>query len=209
MYGNPIKGGRVYGYEAFSGEGLPQVQDVSDYQSSITGSDGFFSLVLSPGRYVFIARKRYLSEQIGAPVIPDDYSSDPTIPIQVKAGEGKLDFTLYSLKGASGFALSSHFNFKWALYGKLVNKEGLPLRGFVVAANRRKKITRKPDYISFPVDMSGNFFLPLNGKPPFFVEIRRKIMGEAIPFLSGEEQIEFTFNAENSYRAVRLTVDVE
>jgi len=188
---------------------MPQIQGISDYQSSMSGANGRFALVVAPGTYVFVARKRRDTTRLGGQITPEDMSSAPSLPVKFNENDRmKRDFTIYHLENmGEGFALSSHFNLKMGVYGKLVNKSGLPLQGFVVVGSKRKKISRKPDFASFSTDSEGKYFLPLSEKKDvFYIEVRKTVMGKSVTLSSGKKSLKLIFSGKETYKKVRLTL---
>lgn len=209
VHGRPVEGARLEGYELYLGEDMLHVQGISDYQSSMSSANGRFVLVVAPGTYVFVARKRKDATRIGGQITPEDMSSDPSFPVTFAENDRvKKDFVLHHLEGmGEGFALSSHFNLKLGVSGTLVGRQGVPLSGFIVVGNTRKKISRKPDFTSFPSNNKGEFFLPLAEKRSvFYIEVRKTVMGEPLTLSSGSKSLKVTFSGEETYKKVRLTL---
>jgi hypothetical protein len=206
---SPVAGAQVYAYELIevgekaeeeaeiedvikgeleaesTGERQPyydQFRGPADYVSGPTDRQGCYILNLPPGRYCLVARKRSAGKPDVGPLTPEDYSSWVSQPIEVGRQRAvRLDLTVRKLVGDLLFSAQytirvSNTQFK----GKITDETGEPLAGLLVVANRRQKISRKPDYASLPSGKDGSFILYLPGGGTYYLGLKRELLGKPL-----------------------------
>jgi hypothetical protein len=174
-----------------------QFRRPADYVSGPTDTKGRYLLNLPPGHYSLVARKRAAGQPDVGPLTPEDQSSLVSQPIEI-TGKNKvrLDLRLKNLAGDIFF--SSQYAVRvsnTALKGKITDTAGQPLAGMLVSANRRPKISRRPDYISLPSEKDGSFILYLPGGGIYYLALKEEPLGDYLPC---QIESEFVNPADNT-----------
>ncbi len=160
-----------------------QFRGPADYISALTDAEGRYGLRLPAGNYCLVARKRAAGEPDVGPLTPEDYSSLVSPPIEIADKQTvKLDLRLKKIAGDVLFSSQYTIRASNTLFeGKIMDEAGQPLAGLLVVANRRPKIGRKPDYISFASEPDGSFTIYLPRGGIYYLRLKATVLGEYLP----------------------------
>jgi hypothetical protein len=146
--------------------------------SEASGPEGDFSLVLPPGKYQLVLRKRVEGESIG-PVATGDYRSEVIGPITVRGGEEiARDIVAPRKIGESkGLPTLNKVPAKTGLTGTIVDSDGKPVQGARIQAYQHSQMSERPKYVSegSGVDGSYSLFFPEGGT--YYLAARNKFGG--------------------------------
>lgn len=162
-------------------EDYPEFHGPADFKSASSGENGEFSLVLSPGTYCFVARRRKNPEIAVGPLTPEDYSSLVSYPFIIESGDIlNLDFDLEYLNDEtinffSRFAIKTK---ETEIRGIISDRFGQPVSGLCITANKNLKVSAKPDYFSRASNEKGEFILNLPGTGVYYLSLRNKPFGD-------------------------------
>ncbi len=131
----------------------------ADFISARTGSSGRFSITVPAGKYWAVARMRQ-GEKYG-PLMPGDKHSGEPVEIELEAGEDyEEDFRVIDLRDAARMIKKTREDF-FKLEGRVLDRKGAPLKNIYIIANRKKEISKMPDYLSAWTDEEGRYSLYL------------------------------------------------
>jgi hypothetical protein len=146
--------------------------------SEASGPDGDFSLVLPPGKYVLVLRKRTEGASIG-PVATGDYRSETIGPITVRGGEEiTRDIVAPRKVGETkGLPTLNKVPAKTGITGTVVDSDGKPVQGARIQAYQHSQMSERPKYVSegSGVDGSYSLFFPEGGT--YYLAARNKFGG--------------------------------
>ena len=146
--------------------------------SEASGQDGDFSLVLPPGKYLLVLRKRVEGETIG-PVNTGDYRSEIVGPITVRGGEEVVKDIVAPRKvgETKGLPTLNKIPAKTGINGKIVDSDGKPVQGARIQAYQHSQMSERPKYVSegSGVDGSYSLFFPEGGT--YYLAARNKFGG--------------------------------
>jgi hypothetical protein len=146
--------------------------------SEASGPEGDFSLVLPPGKYQLVLRKRAEGESVG-PVATGDYRSEIIGPITVRAGETiTRDIIAPRKVGESkGMPTLNKVPAKTGISGTVRDSDGKPVQGARVQAYQHSQMSERPKYVSegSGVDGSYSLFFPEGGT--YYLAARNKFGG--------------------------------
>lgn len=148
-----VQGARVFVYDS------ADVRRSANFISAGSDKDGFYLLVLSPGRYWVVARLKK-TEDFG-PLMPGDKHSGEAAELEVAfRGEATMDFIVADLKDAIKAKVKTRER-PVKIGGRIVDRDGKPVTGAYAIAQSNEKITGIPDYMSAWVDDEGRYTLYL------------------------------------------------
>lgn len=151
--GRAVEGAMVFMYSS------PDVKRSADFISPRTGKDGLFHIVLTPGRYWVVARVKK-GEEFG-PLLPGDRHSGDPREVEIAAGrESEATFVVADIKDIIREGRKGRTG-PLRVSGRVLDKDGAPVRDVYVIANKKDRITGMPDYISAWVDSAGRYTLVL------------------------------------------------
>lgn len=146
--------------------------------SEASGPEGDFSLVLPPGKYQLVLRKRVEGESIG-PVATGDYRSEVVGPITVRGGEEIIrDFVAPRKVGETkSLPALNRIPAKTGIAGTVVDSDGKPVQGARIQAYQHSQMSERPKYVSegSGVDGSYSLFFPEGGT--YYLAARNKFGG--------------------------------
>jgi len=146
--------------------------------SEASGPEGDFSLVLPPGKYLLVLRKRTEGESIG-PVATGDYRSEIIGPITVRGGEQITREIVAQRKVGESKGLSDlkKIPAKTGITGTIVDSDGKPVQGARIQAYQHSQMSERPKYVSegSGVDGSYSMFFPEGGT--YYLAARNKFGG--------------------------------
>jgi len=146
--------------------------------SEASGPDGDFSLVLPPGKYQLVLRKRVEGESIG-PVATGDYRSEIIGPITVRGGEViARDIVAPRKVGETkGLAALNKIPAKTGITGTVRDSDGKPVQGARIQAYQHSQMSERPKYVSegSGVDGSYSLFFPEGGT--YYLAARNRFGG--------------------------------
>ena len=146
--------------------------------SEASGPEGDFSLVLPPGKYQLVLRKRVEGETIG-PVATGDYRSEVIGPITVRGGEViTRDIVAPPKVGETkGLPTLNRIPAKTGITGTIFDSDGKPVQGARIQAYQHSQMSERPKYVSegSGVDGSYSLFFPEGGT--FYLAARNKFGG--------------------------------
>ena len=146
--------------------------------SEASGPEGDFSLVLPPGKYQLVLRKRVEGESVG-PVATGDYRSEVIGPITVRGGEEiTRDIVAPRKVGETkGLPTLNKIPAKTGITGTIVDSDGKPVQGARIQAYQHAQMSERPKYVSegSGVDGSYSLFFPEGGT--YYLAARNKFGG--------------------------------
>lgn len=146
--------------------------------SEASGPEGDFSLVLPPGKYLLVLRKRAEGESIG-PVATGDYRSEVIGPITVRGGEQVVRDIVAPLKvgESKGLPALHKVPAKTGITGAVFDSDGKPVQGARIQAYQHAQMSERPKYVSegSGVDGSYSLFFPEGGT--YYLAARNKFGG--------------------------------
>lgn len=168
----PEAGGSITDYGAYRGP--------ADYKSSKTDESGHYRLVLPPGGYYLVARRRLLKGFDRGPLGPRDFSSLVSPEISLKDRQTLImGFKLIDLaRDPLFYRYYTSRTGSTIIKGFLKNPEGKPVKGIFITADRRRRIGRKPEFISDKTGADGVFILYLPGQGKYFLGAKKSVLGK-------------------------------
>jgi hypothetical protein len=146
--------------------------------SEASGPDGDFSLVLPPGKYQLVLRKRVEGESIG-PVATGDYRSEIIGPITVRGGEEIVRDIVAPRKvgETKGLPALHKVPAKTGITGRVFDSDGKPVQGARIQAYQHSQMSERPKYVSegSGVDGSYSLFFPEGGT--YYLAARNRFGG--------------------------------
>jgi hypothetical protein len=188
----PVEGVEIYIYNS------PDVKRPAEYLSSKTDKDGHFQIVLPTGKYWVVARLRK-GEKYG-PLMPGDKHSGDPVEIELTSNkEFEKDFIVADIREslrAKQKIREDYFKIK----GRILDKNGLPVKMVYAIANKSKVIIGKPipDYVSTWTDEEGYYTLYLP-KGKYYI-------GYAIKFPPGQKY--YFLNKEVFFDSDKSDLDI-
>ena len=150
----PVEGAEIFIYNS------PDVRRPADFMSTKTNKEGRFSVVLPVGKYWAIARLRTSEERYG-PLMPGDKSSGNPVEIDsTPQSEIENDFTVVDIKEVPRLQKKIREDYI-KINGRILDKNGSPVKMVYAIANKNRVITEIPDYISAWTDDEGHYTLYL------------------------------------------------
>jgi hypothetical protein len=151
--GKPIAGARVFAYDD------ADIRRPANFMSDPSDAQGAYRMVLSAGRYRFVARLKKGAEF--GPLLPGDKHSGDPVELDVAPGaESELNFTLADLKDARRVRAKSEER-PITISGRILNEQGKPLSRAYAIAHRGRTIENIPDFVSAWADAEGRYSLTL------------------------------------------------
>lgn len=161
--GEPLAGAYVNIYP----DTISNLLGPSQFISSPTDREGRYTVLVPPGTYYVVARKRITGQATG-PLAPGDfYSEHQRVVTQVVAGKlSVVDLAVTAMRAPMFFkkeVVERESNN--GIRGRLVDQAGLPVPGGFAMAYSDPEMKRLPDYASTLSDADGNFtiYLPAGG----------------------------------------------
>lgn len=173
------------------GDGATESKDYGDYRgpadfkSAKTGVAGKYQVVVPPGTYCLVARRRYDRKINQGPLNPQDFSSLVSEPIKVEPEKTiRLSLKLIdTLRDADFFDRYLIRTYRTGFSGRVLSSVGRPVSGVFVTANEGKtKISQRSDFISFPTDSEGSYTLYVYYEGVYHLGIKRRILGPYLAF---------------------------
>jgi hypothetical protein len=151
--GKAVKGAEIFIYNT------PDTRRPADFISSRTDVQGRFNMILPTGKYWAVARLRK-GEKYGPLMIGDKHSGEP-VEIELVANEEfDQDFIVVDIRESARLHKKTRQDFL-KLRGRIIDKEGKPLKNTYAIANRARELSEIPDYISAWTDDEGHYTLYL------------------------------------------------
>lgn len=185
----------------------------SQYISSPTSKDGFFTIDVPPGTYYVVARKRMTGEASG-PLAPGDfYSEHKRILVEVKSAKmARVDLEVVPMKAPMFFKKNLvERQTDTGIRGRLVDVEGKPVPGSFAIAYVDRDLKRLPDFASTLSDANGQFTIYLPEGGTFYLAARVHAWdmprtGELYGKLGGEDAAPLTVEKGSFVEDVTLTL---
>ncbi|MBI5142628.1 MAG: hypothetical protein HZA20_10660 [Nitrospirae bacterium] len=172
--GAPVADGYVYVYV----EGGDKTHGPAAFMSGASGLDGGYMVLLPPGEYFAVARKR-ASGATSGPIAKGDLVSGMAVKIAVNEGvEMKLDFTMRPFGGKMLFNSRAVRSGGSGVTGVVEDRNGKPVAGayaFAYAGGMKRKSS--PDFVSSWTDETGGFTLFLPAGSDYFIGARVRYPG--------------------------------
>ncbi len=181
----PVEGAEIYVYNS------PAVKRPADFISQRTNKNGDFRVILPAGKYWAVARLRS-GEKYG-PLMPGDKHSGEPVEIELAPDKeiGK-DFNVADMREVARLRKKTREDYI-KIKGRILDKNGSPVKMAYAIANKNKAIPEIPDYISAWTDEEGYYILYL---PPgeFYIGSATKFPPEA----SGKIYKELVLDADRT-----------
>ncbi len=168
--GKPLEGAYVNIYPSHA----PNLLGPSTYISSPTGKDGEYQIIVPPGSYYIVARKRASGMATGALSPGDYFSADARMLIEIKADKlAHVDLPMVYMSAPmffkqGGGAIATDYGVK----GRILDTEGKPQAGAFAIAYKDADIQRLPDFASTLTDEKGEFILYLPAGGEYYLAAR-------------------------------------
>lgn len=164
--GNTVEGAEIFVYGTFD------TRRPADFISARTDDEGRFQMNLPLNTYWVVARTRQ-GEKYG-PLMPGDRHSGEPVEIELDhAGEFIQDFSVMDIIDAARLMKKIREDY-FKISGRVVDREGIPVRDVYVFANREMGMKEIPDYISGWTDAQGAYTI--------YVPAGNYFLGEAFEF---------------------------
>jgi hypothetical protein len=151
--GKPAEGGEVFVYDT------PRTKRPADFISPMADREGLYRMVLPPGRYWVVARVRS-GERYG-PLLTGGRHSGEAVEVEAaEGGEVPLDFTVADVREMARNQRKTGEDYR-RVEGRIVDRNGRPVRNAYAFARKEKDGSRLPDFISAWSDEGGGYTLYL------------------------------------------------
>lgn len=148
----PVEGAEIFIYNS------PDVRRPADFMSARTDKEGLFSVVLPIGKYWAVARLRKGTERYG-PLMPGDKHSGEPVEIDITPNsEIEKDFTVVDIREVTRLKKKIREDYI-KIKGRILDKNGFPVKMVYAIANKNKVIAEMPDYLSAWTDDEGYYTL--------------------------------------------------
>jgi hypothetical protein len=179
--GLPVQGAHVYAYVDFS----KNLIGVADYVSKGSNPDGSYQLVLPPGEYYLVARKRNSGANYGPIVTGDLYDHRfKQDPVRVEPGrELEMNFQVVRLSEPMFFQVFTEGQGKTGtgIRGRILDLDGEPVQGAFATAYSNSNMKRLPDLASTLSGDDGSFTLYLPGGGKWYIGARSRARAAPVP----------------------------
>ena len=183
LKGVPVEGAEVFVYDT------TEVKRPADFISAKTRKDGGFLLDLPAGTYWVVARLR--SGETYGPLKPGDKHSGDPVKIELAPDEVlEQNFIVVDIRETARLKKKTREDYV-SIRGKILDRNNIPVGKVYVIANKDKKCSGIPDYLSAWTDRTGSFTL--------YVPRGKYFIGYASSFPPGQDcviQSEEVFNAD-------------
>lgn len=152
--GKAVEGAEVFIYDS------PNVRRSADFISAKTDKDGEYSVVLPEGKYWAVARFRKGGLRYG-PLMPGDKHSGEPAEIEFSSGGHQMNFIVADLQETASMNKKKTGGDYIKIKGRIIDKNGLPVKMVYAIANKNKEFSAVPDYISTWTDDDGYYTLYL------------------------------------------------
>jgi len=150
----PVEGAEIFVYNS------RDVRRPADFMSTKTDKSGRFSVVLPGGKYWTVARLRKGTEGYG-PLMPGDKHSGEPVEIDLTPNsETEKDFTVVDIREVTRLKKKIREDYL-KIKGRILDKNGSPVKMGYAVANKNKVIAEMPDYFSAWTDDEGHYTLYL------------------------------------------------
>jgi hypothetical protein len=190
----PVEGAEIFIYDS------PDVKRPADFISARTDKEGRFQIVLPIGKYWAVARLRS-GERYG-PLLPGDKHSGEPVEIELAPDkEIKKDFIVADIREAVRTKQKIREDYI-KIKGRILNKNGFPVKMVYAIADKNKVITEIPDYISAWTDNDGNYtlYLPRGkyyiGYATVFPPGQKYTLNKEVVFETDKSEINIITNSE-------------
>lgn len=150
--GKAVEGAEVFIY------GSSDIRRAADFISAKTDKDGGYRMVLPAGKYWSVARFRKGGSRYG-PLMPGDKHSGSPVEIDLLSGEHQMNFVVADLHEAANMSRKKTGGDYIKIKGRIIDKDGLPVKMAFAIANKKKEFSVVPDYISTWTDDDGYYTL--------------------------------------------------
>jgi hypothetical protein len=149
--GNPVAGGEIFVYNT------ARTRRPADFISPKSDQGGSYRLEIPAGKYWIVARVRNGAKY--GPLMTGGRHSGEAQEIEAAAGqELTLDFTVADVREMARNLRKADDDYK-SVNGRILDKDGKPVRGAYVFARKDRDGTRLPDFISAWSGTDGSYTL--------------------------------------------------
>ncbi len=196
MDGGPVSGGYLYAYEYGS-----SILGPAQAMSEPSESSGKYIMVVPPGEYNLVARRR-LSGSISGPLRNGDLAG--RVEGVFIAGSGvvsNVDIVLRVFRQGSEGDPTKILNTRTRVSGVLIDTTGRPVAGAHAFAYRGKSRRDPPDYLSESTESDGRFSISLPDGGKYAIGARTGLRGrprddDLIGFWGGPDETKFIGDGE-------------
>ncbi len=186
----PVEGAEIFIYSS------PDVRRPADFMSARTDKEGRFSVGLPIGKYWAVARLRKGTERYG-PLMPGDKHSGEPVEIELMPNkEFEKDFVVTDIREAVRNKPKTSVDYI-KIKGRILDKNGSPVKMVYAIANKNKVITELPDYLSAWTDDEGYYTL--------YIPRGKYYIGYATAFLPAKD---YNINREVVFESDKIDLDI-
>ena len=189
--GNSVSGGYLYAYEYGS-----SILGPAQAMSEPSANSGKYIMVVSPGEYNLVARKR-LSGSISGPLRNGDLVGRVEGVFKADSGVvSDVDIVMRVFRQGSEGDPAKILNTRTRISGVIIDRVGRPVAGAHAFAYRGKLRRDPPDYLSYATGPDGRFSISLPDGGKYAIGARTGLRGrprddDMIGFWGGPDETKF------------------
>ncbi|MBI5206846.1 MAG: carboxypeptidase regulatory-like domain-containing protein [Candidatus Firestonebacteria bacterium] len=183
-----------------------------NYRSNYTDKTGAFSIDIPEGSYYLVARKRMRKELVG-PLTSGDYNGEyPNNPVKVISGNTvEIQIVSQKLEGLMLFSPMTAAKNLIQIKGMVKDEKGKLLSGMYVIGYIEATMGGKPDFISQPTNIKGEFILSVNKPGKYYLGAKQvfkkpPVKGELVGFFDGTKDHSIEFKDEKGLENIEIVV---
>jgi hypothetical protein len=164
--GKPAEGVKIFLYESAN------VRKPADFISAQSDKNGRVIVMVPAGTFWAVAR--FKKDALYGPLMPGDkHSGDPVEVECSDLSETEVGFVIADIREVGQKKRTSNAD-TIKLWGRVIDKEGVPVAHAYVFANKTREIEYIPEYLSAWTDEGGNYTLFLPAGASLFVGSARQ-----------------------------------
>ncbi len=153
--GKAVKGAEMFIYNS------SDTRRPADFISARTDEKGHFNIMLPSGKYWVVARLRK-GDKYGPLMVGDKHSGEPVEIVFEANGELEMTYTVADIRDAARLVKKTREDY-FKIAGRVVDKQGAPVKMHYVIADKTTPPSEFPDFISSWTDEAGHYIIYLPG----------------------------------------------